>query len=336
MRFGIFPSSSRSKDDLLEIAELSQRKFFDSIWLDFGPNNLAASIGLAHQCRKKTREIYYGVFYYPQQGDNLREIAETLITFQTGMKGYGFLVISTLPTKTIDHQHNVAEDIAKTLLPLLQGKTVTYDGKMFQLVNEQVSMSSSPKVYTYLDSHNQPGLFEAAGQWYQGVLTRSTKYYFRTIYEQIVSGAQITGNDISQFDFVVSLPTYFGQNPVPDVVKQKLVKILNTSPPMFEKTPTLPISIDTLTPEQITELTWSGSIYDVNERILDYYHAFGDPGTPSGRLPFHMVVEEPFGDDTKDALILVADESGFNFRMQFDCEFERSLRLKKKVLKFWI
>ena len=62
---------------------------------------------------------------------------------------------------------------------------------------------------------------------------------------------------------------------------------------------------------------------------MAYADGFGDIGNPDNRLPFHVVAEEPFGDDYADALKLIADESAYNYRIPFGCTYEKEIRKVK-------
>ena len=325
MQYGIRPSADRPIEDLLKMAEIARKKYFDTFWLDQGVGGLAKAIDLAKQCIEQTKRAFYAVFVHPKPGDDLHKIAKEVLEFQTALNGLGYLVVKMDQFSSITEQAQAASELGQTLVPLVQKSSVAVDCSIFSVSGSVPLQSESQPVRVYLDTENAPELIAVAGQYYQGAITYPTLKYFQKVYEIIAENAKKTTNDLSRFDFVLSLPTFFGSSDIPLSMKTRILEIMKMSPPEAQPG-NLPSEPSGLSSEQIAALSWSGSIYDINEKLLEYCSAFGDIGNPDNRLPFHIVVEEPFGPDAFTALAYVADESGYNYRIPFATQFEKEIR----------
>ncbi|MHA1861817.1 MAG: hypothetical protein ACTSVM_05940, partial [Candidatus Ranarchaeia archaeon] len=177
MRYGIWPSADRTVEEVVKFAELARKKFFDSLWLDQGPDGLANAIEIAEKCVEKTKRVFYTVVYHPRTGDNLRDVGEKLVQFQKKMNGYGYVLMVLDEIGPIEQQKTAAAELGDIMVPLLKGEAVSVQGKLFS-VTEGLSEKPEKPINVYLDSKNNPDLIKIAAKKYHGVISYPTIEYF--------------------------------------------------------------------------------------------------------------------------------------------------------------
>ena len=81
MRYGVLPASNRDKDEILAIADIAQKKFLDTIWIDSteGIDQAATHI---QTCAESTSRVFYGIIWHPKLGDKLVDIGTQFVNIQ--------------------------------------------------------------------------------------------------------------------------------------------------------------------------------------------------------------------------------------------------------------